>query len=51
MVKDCEALLIELSPEKKMEAQQIQEISSLRSELAELKKLLLASSEQNKKTE
>jgi len=51
MVKDCEALLIELSPEKKMEAQQIQEIASLRSELAELKKLLLASSEQNKKTE
>ena len=51
MVKDCEALLVELSPEKKLEAQQIQEIASLRGELAELKELLLASTGHNKKEE
>ena len=51
MVKDCEALLVEMSPEKKMEAQQMQEITNLRGELAELKRLILASTGQNKKEE
>ena len=43
IVTDCEALLLELNPEKKKEVQQTQELSSIRSEMAELKKLLLDS--------
>ena len=45
LVSDCEALLLELNPEKKKEAEQAKEMSDLRSEIAELKKLLLASKE------
>lgn len=45
MVQDCEALLVELNPEKKKDAMQAQEMSALRDEIAELKRLLLASSE------
>lgn len=51
MVKDCEALLVELNPERKKEAQQAEEMSAMRGELAELKKLLLASLGQSKPTE
>lgn len=51
MVKDCEALLIELNPERKKEAQQAEEMNAMRGELAELKKLLLASLGQSKPTE
>lgn len=49
MVQDCEALILELNPERKKEAQQTQEITALRGELAELKELFLASMGQNKK--
>ena len=45
MIESCEGLLLELNPDKKKEAQQAQEMTALRSEIAELKKLLLASSE------
>lgn len=51
MVKDCEALLLELNPERKKEAQQAEEMNAMRGELAELKKLLLASLGQQKTTE
>ena len=51
MVKDCEALLVELNPERKKEAQQAEEMNAMRGELAELKKLLLASLGQFKPTE
>ena len=51
MVKDCEALLVELNPERKKEAQQAEEMNAMRGELAELKKLLLASLGQSKPTE
>lgn len=51
MVKDCEALLVELNPERKKEAQQAEEMNAMRGELAELKKLLLASLGQQKTTE
>lgn len=49
MVSDCESLLLELNPEKKKEAQQQQEMSVLRGEVAELKQLLLSAL--NKKKE
>lgn len=49
MVQDCENLILELNPERKKEAQQTQEITALRGELAELKELFLASMGQNKK--
>lgn len=49
MVSDCESLLLELNPEKKKEAQQQQEMSVLRGEVAELKQLLLSAL--NKKEE
>lgn len=42
MVHDCEALLLDLNPERKKEAMQAQEISEMRDELAELRKLLSA---------
>lgn len=51
MVHDCEALLVELNPERKKEAQQAQEMNSLRSEVAELKELLRAALEHSKKEE
>jgi len=51
MVKDCEALLLELNPERKKEAQQAEEMNAMRGELAEMKKLLLASLGQSKPTE
>lgn len=40
MVSDCEALLLELNPERKKEAQQAQELTEMRNEIAELKMLL-----------
>lgn len=48
MVEDCEALLMELNPDRKKEAQQTQEMSAMRDEIAELKKLLLESLGQSK---
>ena len=45
LVSDCEALLLELNPEKKKEAEQAKEMTELKNEIAELKKLLLASKE------
>lgn len=42
MVQDCEALLIELNPDRKKEAQQTQEMNAMRGEIAELKTALLA---------
>ncbi len=51
MVKDCEALLVELNPERKKEAEQTRELSALRGEMEELKRLLLASLEQSKTNE
>jgi hypothetical protein len=45
LISNCEALLLELNPEKKKEAEQAKEMSDLRNEIAELKKLLLASKE------
>lgn len=36
MVKDCEALLIQLQPEKQKEAQQAQEIESLKTQLSNM---------------
>lgn len=36
MVKDCETLLIQLQPEKQKEAQQAQEIESLKTQLSEM---------------
>ena len=49
MVAECENLLLQLNPEKRMEAKQAEELNQMRSEMAELKKLLLASL--GKKTE
>ena len=49
MVAGCESLLLQLNPEKRMEAKQAEELNQMRSEMAELKKLLLASL--GKKTE
>ena len=49
MVRDCEALLLDLNPERKKEAMQAQEISEMRNELAELRKLLSATLGQPKK--
>lgn len=49
MVSDCEALLIELNPELKKDAEQTREMASLRNEVAELKDLLRAALEQTKK--
>lgn len=51
MVAACEDLILQLNPERKKEAQQTQEMSALRDEVAELKKLLLASLGQGQKTE
>ncbi len=51
MVRDCEALLLDLNPERKKEAMQAQEISEMRNELAELRKLLSATLGQTKKEE
>ena len=51
MVKECENLLTELNPERKKEAQQAQELSSLRGEVAELRDLLRAALGQTKKEE
>ena len=42
MVQSCDALLVELNPERKKEQMQSQELSYMRGELAEMKKLLLA---------
>ena len=49
MVAECENLLLQLNPEKRMEAKQAEELNQMRSEMAELKKLLMASL--GKKTE
>ena len=49
MVQDCEALLLDLNPDKKKEAEQAKEITSLRSEIEELKTLLRESMEHQKK--
>lgn len=51
MVTDCEALLIELNPERKKEAKQEQELSDLRGQVAELKTMLSAFLGQAKKEE
>lgn len=51
MVSDCEALLIDLNPERKKEALQTQEMSAMRDEIAELKELLLASLKHSKKAD
>ncbi len=51
MVSDCEALLIDLNPERKKEAIQTQEMSAMRDEIAELKELLLASLKHSKKAD
>lgn len=51
MVSDCEALLVELNPERKKEALQTQEMSAMRDEIAELKELLLASLKHSKKAD
>lgn len=51
MLEGCESLLLDLNPERKKDAQQAQEISSLRSEVAELKELLRASLGQKTKKE
>lgn len=48
MVQDCEALLVELNPDRKKEAQQTQEMNAMRGEIAELKKTLLAFLEHTK---
>ena len=48
MVEDCEALLLELNPDRKKEAQQTQEMNAMRDEIADLKKTLLAFLEQSK---
>ena len=50
MVADCEALLLELNPERRKEAEQTKEMASLRSEVAELKDLLRAALAHNKTT-
>jgi len=49
MLQGCEALLLELNPERKKEAQQTQEMNAMRGEIAELKRLLLESLGQSKK--
>ena len=49
MVSDCEALLLELNPELKKDAEQTREMASLRNEVAELRDLLRAALEQTKK--
>ena len=51
MVKDCEALLLDLNPERKKEARQAQEISEMRNELAELRELLRETLGHSKKEE
>ena len=51
MVTECENLLNELNPERKKDAQQAQELSSLRGEVAELRDLLRAALGQLKKEE
>lgn len=48
MVQDCETLLEDLNPERRKEARQAKEMTDLRGEVAELKRLLLASLEQKK---
>ena len=49
MVRDCEALLLDLNPDKKKEAEQTKEMNALRGEIEELKSLLRASLEHQKK--
>jgi len=49
MVRDCEALLLDLNPDKKKEAEQAKEITALRGEIEELKTLLRESMEHQKK--
>ena len=49
MVQECDKLLLDYNPERKKEAQQAQEMSILRNEVAELKEMLRASLERNKK--
>lgn len=51
MYADYEKLSLELNPALQKEAAQAQELASLRGEVAELKELLRASLEQNKKEE
>lgn len=49
VIRDCKALLVELKPELKKDAQQMEEMNAMRNEFAELKKLILGSLEHNKK--
>ena len=51
MVNDCEALLLDLNPERKKEAIRAQEMSEMRNEIAELKELLSQSLGHSKKEE
>lgn len=51
MVQDCEALLVELNPDRKKEAQQTQEMNAMRGEIADLRKTLLAFLEHTQKTD
>lgn len=51
MVEDCEALLLQLNPEKRMEVKQAEELTQMRNEMAELKRLLLANLGHDKKEE
>lgn len=48
MLKAYEALQLEQNPERKMEAQRAQEITALKDEISELRKLLLASAKNPK---
>ena len=51
MLKGYENLIVELSPDRKREAMQEQELNNLRSEVAEMKELLRAALGHNKKEE
>lgn len=51
MLADCEALLVELNPERKKEAQQSQELSALRGEIQEMRELLRSALGHTKKEE
>lgn len=48
MVRDCEALLLDLNPDKKKEAEQAKEMRAIRCEMEELKALLRESMGQPK---
>lgn len=48
MVRDCDNLLLELNPDRKKEAEQAREMTALRGEMEELKKILLETLELKK---